>query len=261
MNTRPISAVVSIGVMVIMVGLGASVKSVHGAQSDLSRSHQRAVTDKRDDLSVNDTPATEGQKQRTARSAKNTRYNGGVCDLVAATPDRVCVNQTWPRGLPLIPVKESDIAVLGQVASMQPYLSTDRTQIYTEITVRVEEVFKAPSNFKLTRDKAIVIDQAGGSIKMPSGQVIHDGTRVDFLGRTLAGNRYVLFAKRIHHGKDLTLIRGYELRDGRVLKLSEDGSPGDVLVSSVPGTADAPSQEGEFLRSVRNTAIESKHGH
>jgi hypothetical protein len=138
---------------------------------------------------------------------------------------------------------------------MQPYLSEDRTHIYTEITIRIEEIFKNPPNSKIPSGQTVVINQIGGTIRMTSGQVVHDGTRIDFLGKTHVGGRYVLFAKGIHGGNDLTLIRGYELRDGQVFKLIGNGSPGPT-----PGAANSLSQEKAFLQAVRKAALQGKEG-
>ncbi len=80
-----------------------------------------------------------------------------------------------------------------------------------------------------------------------SGQILHDDTRNGFLGRPQIGMRYVLFADSIHEGRDFSMLRGYELRDGKVFRLTEDGSPSSVLVSNL-------SQEDKFLQTVRASA-------
>jgi hypothetical protein len=135
---------------------------------------------------------------------------------------------------------------------VEAHLSTDKTRIYTESHVYVEDFLKLPSDQKPARENERVIDQIGGVLKLPSGQVIRDASRIDFLGGTRVGGRYVLFAKMIHHRKDLTLIRGYELRERRVFKLTDDGSPGNTLVSDIPGAEAIPSEEEEFIQTARN---------
>jgi hypothetical protein len=259
MRTATTSAVIGVGLIALLVSTEASVKSPDTRQSDSSQAVQSVVPKPGghpvDEGSIQETPA-----QRAARLAKNARYNGGVCDLTAAAPDRLCIDQVWPRSLPVIPLDQSDIAVLGLVTSMQPHLSSDHTHIYTEITLSLEEVFKSPRNQRLKANQSVVIDTIGGAITMPSGQTARDNTRIDFLGKTRVGNRYVLFAKKIHHKKDLTLIRGYELRDGQVFRLTEDGNPGDVPVSSIPGDANIPSEEKAFIQALRS-AVQGKRVH
>jgi hypothetical protein len=262
MNTKRISAAISFGLATLLAGAEAKTRSFHSdllfvPQATTEEENSQQGNDAMDEESVSQDP-----KEREARLTKNMRYNGGGCDITALTPGHSCFfDQVWPRALPLIPLKQSTIAFAGQISKMQPYLSEDRTHIYTEITIRIEEVFKNPPNSKIPSGQTVVINQIGGTIRMTSGQVVHDGTRIDFLGKTHLGGRYVLFAKGIHGGKDLTLIRGYELRDGQVFKLRENGSPGPTLVSTIPGAANTLSLEKAFLQAVRKAALQGKEAH
>lgn len=186
----------------------------------------------------------------TARQAKSTRYNGGGCDLTVHGRD--CFFEHFaPGAIPLIPFKESAFALLGTVTKLQPYLSADRTHIYTETTMQIEEVFKSPESFNLPPDRTLITDQIGGSMRMDSGRVIHDGSVVDFIGEAYVGGRYVFFLRQVHEGKDLAILSAYELRDGKVFKLNEDGSPGKVLVSRTPNKPDSFSDEQELLQTIR----------
>ena len=174
--------------------------------------------------------------EREARLAKNLRYNGGGCDL---TQGEDCfMEQYEPRALPLIPLAEGAIAFKGQVVKMQYYLSADRTHVYTEATWKVDEMFKQPKDFKLSSDEIIITDQIGGAIKLHSGRIARDNTRDGFMGKPHIGGRYVVFLQTIHKGEDLTMIRAYELRNGNVFKLTEDGTPGSVVLSNKPNQPD-----------------------
>jgi hypothetical protein len=148
-------------------------------------------------------------------------------------------------------LKESALALVGSVTKVQPYLSVDRTHIYTETTLQVEELFKSPEGFKLSSDQTLILDQIGGAMRIRSGRVIRDGSGIDFLGQTYVGGRYVFFLRQVHEGKDLAIVKAYELRDGKVFKLTEDGSPGKVLLSKTPNKADSLSDEQEFLQAIR----------
>ena len=61
----------------------------------------------------------------------------------------------------------------------------------------------------------------------------------------------MVFAKeRPKHGSP-DIIRVYELRDGKVLRLAEDGKPGKVLLSTKANQTDDPlSNEQTFLQAV-----------
>ena len=196
----------------------------------------------------------------TARQAKSTRYNGGGCDLTV--PGRECFFEHFaPGAIPLIPLKESAFALLGTVTKVQPYLSADRTHIYTETTIQIEEVFKSPETFNLPPDRTVITDQIGGAMRMDSGRVIHDGSVVDFIGKTYVGGRYVFFLRQVHEGKDLAILSAYELREGKVFKLTEDGIPGKVLLSRTPNKPDSLSDEQGFLQTIRqHDSVDPKTG-
>lgn len=190
------------------------------------------------------------QGEGTARAAKSARYNGGGCDLTV--PGRDCfVEHFAPGALALIPLKESEFALLGTAVKVQPYLSADRTHVYTETTIQIEEVFKSPENFSLAPDRTLITDQFGGEIRMAFDRIVHDGSVVDFLGKAYVGGRYVFFLRRVHEGKDLAILVAYELRDGKVFKLNADGSPGKVLLSKTPNRPDSLSDEKDLLQTIR----------
>ncbi|MGD0841951.1 MAG: hypothetical protein ABSA32_12415 [Candidatus Acidiferrales bacterium] len=257
MNTGRIGIAINLILVALLTGAEANTRVSRSRSLTPQTPAGEALSTQQANV-LDEEPLPLDPKERDARLAKNTRYNGGGCDITSVTPDHPCFfEQMWPRGTPLIPLKESTVAVAGEVSRIQPFLSEDRTHIYTEISVRIEEAFKSAPNFESSSGQTIVVDQIGGAVRMPSGQIVQDGTQIDFLGRTRVGGRYVLFASAIHQGKDLTLIRGYELRDGQVFILTDDGGPGSVLLgATIPGGADAStfSQEKAYLQAVRNTA-------
>jgi hypothetical protein len=196
-------------------------------------------------------PLPEDSREREARLAKNARYNGGGCDL---TQGEDCfMEQYEPRALPLIPLAQGAIAFRGQVSKLQSYLSADRTHVYTETTWKVDEVFKQPKDFKLALD-GVITDQMGGALKLRSGRIATDNTRNGFMGKPYVGGRYVVFLETIHKGEDITMIRAYELRNAKVFKLTEDGTPGSVVLSNKPNQPDSLSGEETFLQAVRSDA-------
>jgi len=81
------------------------------------------------------------------------------------------------------------------------------------------------------------------------------------MGRPRVGGRYLLFLKDIHKGKDLTILSAYELRDEKVFELTEDGSPGKVLLSRTPNKPDSFSDEQELLQTIRkHDSVDPKIG-
>lgn len=88
-------------------------------------------------------------------------------------------------------------------------------------------------------------------MRLRSGQVVRDYTDLDIGGNPYIGGRYVVFAKeRPKHGA-LDIVRAYELRDGKVFRLAEDGKPGKVLLSTKANRTDDPlSNEQTFLHAI-----------
>lgn len=245
------------GFALLMIPVGAKTKTrcvrpapllvTQATRADSMTQHPSAVADEES--------LPQDPKERAARLAKNLRYSGGKGDLTKS--DELFFEQYEPRSLPLIPLGESAIAFKGQVIKMQAFLSADRSHIYTEITLRVDEIFKQVKDFKLSSGQTLMVTQIGGAIKLRSGRVIRDETREGFMGKPYLGGRYVLFANRVNKGQDLTMIKAYELRDGKVFKLTEDGIAGTIVLSRKRNKPDSLSSEETFLqtlRSTRNTA-------
>jgi len=95
-----------------------------------------------------------------------------------------------------------------------------------------------------------------------SGRVIRDSSKIEISrGQPYLGGRYVLFVETVHQGQDLGILRACELRDGKVFKLTEDGSPGKVLLSKTPNKPDSFSDEQEFLQTIRkHDSVDPKTG-
>jgi hypothetical protein len=193
-------------------------------------------------------PESSDPKEREARRAKNVRYNIGGRDLTALNPDAESfIEQVWPRG-ELVPASESTAVVTGTTVRLQPYLSGDRSRIYTEITIQVEEVLKRDRNGLPSAARTLVMDRLGGALKLKTGRIARDDVQIDGLGKPNLGKRYVFFARRVNDGSDISLIKSYELIDGKVF--TNDSRP-SRLISTLPGVPQAWSDEAAFLKAVR----------
>ena len=94
----------------------------------------------------------------------------------------------------------------------------------------------------------MVIDRLGGALKLKTGQVVRDDIQIDNLGKPKLGKRYVFFARRVNDGSDISLIKSYELLDGKVF--TNDSRP-SRLTSTLPGVPQAWADEAAFLKAVR----------
>lgn len=192
-------------------------------------------------------------KEREFRRAKNRRYNNGGSDLAGQRPQNseIFFEHIWPA-VEFIPADESAVVVVGRVIKVQPYLSSDRSRIYTEITISVEDFLKRNEQNRVTANKTVVIDRLGGSLELKTGQNVRDDIQIDNLGNLKLDKRYVVFAQAINDGNDLSLIKSYELVDGKVF--TNDSRPSRLIstLTSVPLTWE---DEPAFVKAVREAVV------
>ena len=198
---------------------------------------------------VDEEPEPSNPTERETRIAKNIRYNGGGADLTIERPDNteIFFEHVWPA-VDFIPVDASVLVVVGQVVKIQPYLSSDRSRIYTEIKIAVDELLKRDNDGRISGNKTVVIDRPGGALKLRTGRIARDGRLVENLGMPALGRRYVFFASAVNDGKDTSLIKSYELLNGKVF--TNDSRP-RRLIPIQEGVPSALSDEVAFLNAVR----------
>lgn len=180
---------------------------------------------------------------RTLRQSKNRRYNSTRSDqLLTEQPPEVTSGRIDESPRPsAIPASQSDAVILGTVVGVQPYLADDKKSIYTEFSIRVEEAFKVAPSTQVTTENLIVADQEGGALRLKDGRTLRY-----FVGGTsrfpILNGRYVLFLSLVNNRQDLSILSGYELREGTVVSLEEGGDASPY----------ANWDEGSFLRALRN---------
>ena len=194
-------------------------------------------------ITVDEAPEPTDRHERSLRRAKNRRYNSTRSDQVLTEQPPEVINgriDESPRP-PAIPISQSDAVILGTIVRTQPYLSDDKKSIYTEFSIRVEEALKVAPVINITTGTLIVADQEGGALRLKNGRILRY-----LIGGTsklpLLDRRYVLFLTLADNRRDLSILSGYELRDGTVLSLEEGGEASPY----------ANWDEGIFLGILRN---------
>ena len=124
----------------------------------------------------------------------------------------------WFYGMPSLPTLQSDVIVLGEVADANAFLSPDKTGVYSEYTIRVDQVIKT-DDATVLRSQTIDAQRAGGRVRQPSGLV--QTYEISDQGVPRIGGEYVLFLKRVQG--DLLILTGYELRNNNVKPLDKVG--------------------------------------
>lgn len=204
-------------------------------------------------------PLPSDPQQRAIRLARNQRFNiptenlyGAEASLFALTERRESSFggfSSHAKLEPALPVGRSDAVVIGEVVRAQAYLSEDKTTIYSEFTVRINDILKNSSASPLSLGESTALSRFGGGVRFPSGKVIRQG----FGGKPLprSGRQYLFFLKHNEAEQDYLIVTAYELRLGRVLPLDGVDLDGSIVKELSAHQKYNGADEGEFLRELR----------
>lgn len=217
-------ALMSLAVAVMAAG-GHWAQSPAANPSDQER-EKRNVRD--EVLTVIDAAAEEMDiHKKAARTKKNKQFNrrksyaseelrdGELFGTILESPP--------PPPLPV----NVELIVVGGIHRRQPYVSDDRTNVYTELTVHIEDILKNNTSSPVYAFEPLTVNRAGGAIRMPNGHVFR--YFVAGVGSMPeVGKRYVLFLQHDAE-RGYNLIVGYELADKTIRPL-EDFPDRDPIV-------------------------------
>jgi hypothetical protein len=156
---------------------------------------------------------------------------------------------------PALPASESDVILVGKVTNAQAFLSEDKTNVYSEFTVVVDEILKNNSSIGLTSGNSITTVRTGGAVRFPSGKIIQRG----FGGRPfpLTSRTYVFFLKYENEEQDYPIITAYELRAGVVFPLDGIDTDGGLLEPYAEYQKYKGWEQASFLNKVREAIAQS----
>jgi hypothetical protein len=208
--------------LTLSVALAAIAIAIVGlsAQTPKNNGQPNALKVKEDKLpTINfDAPEPSDANEKARRNARGKRFDGSL-KVAEPHPEAGAkgILDSWMRTLPALPVDASDAIVIGDVTNALAYLSPDKTAVYTEYTVRVDEVLKQSSATPIVTGGFVDAQREGGRVRFPSGRVQSYITH--YQGVPVTGRKYVLFLKRNEQTDVFTLLTGYEQRDGHVYPL------------------------------------------
>jgi hypothetical protein len=190
-------------------------------------------------------PEPADLNEREKKRAKGKKYEKDKSELsVDPHSELVTTSGHWASSLSAIPSDESTAIVVGRVTEAKAHLSPNRHKVYSEFTVKVEEVIKNNSAIPISVGNPIDVDRLGGRVKFPNGKV-----GLYFVsGQEMpqADRRYLFFLTNMDKESGLSIVTGYELRDGRVYLLDYPGE-------GHPMTKFAGEEEVLLLDEVRKT--------
>ena len=203
----------------VVIGLTAlSGQSHNGLTQKVSQRKMDGKTEQNPMPVINyATPRNANEDDSTLRRIRGKRYDHRGLVNDEAESESVDRTTHWWRGLSALPVAQSDAVLLGRVKTAQAYLSNDKTGVYSEFTVRVDQVFKNNESIKLGLGDSVVLEREGGAVQFPSGRT----QRYSLTGQEMpkTGQQYVFFLKHNKQEQNFSILTAYEMQNGRVVPL------------------------------------------
>ena len=196
------------------------------------------------------------------RAAKNRRHNRDSA-TDGTRPPRLAEDMgpggfnlpiTHTPAEPAFPAA-SDVIVIGTVREVKAYLSEDRTNVYSEVSLSIEEILKADPQYGLKTGAVVTSDRSGGAVRFPSGKIVRRG----FMGRGIpsTGHRYLLFLKDMGDS-GFSIVTGYELSGKGVVPLDGIEGSDDSVYKNYERLRNT--SEASLLDAVRKAISESGSG-
>jgi len=183
----------------------------------------------RNDLPIVDLP-TDLQNRENIDSFRKKRNEHYDLKDKSFNPDKLVFKQSDLEEIydlpvshpqkPALPVYGSDLIITGTVTDRQAHLSNDRTAVYSEFTVEIEQIIKGAAS-----QRTIAVQHFGGAVRLPSGKILRRGKSDE---RMPSDNRkYLFFLKNQDENESFSILTAYELRDSRVFPLDGVNPPAD----------------------------------
>src|SRR5262249_20952832 len=152
----------------VMLGTSASNPSLQEG----SNNKNRVVDLERWPIAEYEATLPGDPAQRAKRQAKNKKYDKSDWPIVSddVSDSTVRLHQVDPN-LPAFPTERSTVVLIGRIVSGGAHLSNDKTGVYSEFSVIVEEALKNSLPERIVPGSPIDVIREGGRIRFPSGRV------------------------------------------------------------------------------------------
>jgi hypothetical protein len=235
----------------IVLGLFIGLAVIHMVRTDAATSSQEKAGNKNTDEYLGPivdydldyrAAAVADPKERELREARGRRYNQRAPDPLGDLPSNwvgFATGADWYIGVPALPLAQSDAVIVGEVAASEAHISNDRTGVYSEFSIRVDEVLKNHLDTPLSVGDVTVGEREGGIVRFQGGRLFE--YMVYHQGMPRSGRKYLFFLSGNKQGGDYSIITAYEFRGGEVIPLDDSSA-----FASYKG-----SEEQVFLNRVR----------
>lgn len=218
--------------------------------------NKSAQTKSGDEIPIVDIYAPEPDDPATKELQRNRgkKYDTGVPleDFLEPYSDLLDLPLSHASVEPALPIGQSDMVAVGTITGSKAFLSSDRTNVYSEFTFKIEETLRNSSPVTLDANSIITTERVGGKVRFPSGNILLRGIS----GRNLPekGHRYVLFLKWNESGKDFVILTGYKLQNGVVTPLDGEKSPNSIYRNYAQY---AGKRDSELIKAIKNALKDS----
>lgn len=175
-----------------------------------------------------DEPEEQDLARRAKRQMAGKRYEnaGGLVESTLPIwegEERVLVTHEYDS-VPAIPVKESELIVIGQVLEAAAHLSNNKKNVYSEFTVQIEEILRDTTG-NIKKEDSVTVDREGGFVEYING--MRRFHAVGALSMPRVGGKHILFLRNRDKSPNYEIINGYELKENgvRVLTHSPETIP------------------------------------
>ena len=205
------------------------------------------------DAAPEPTDPAERELRATRDRLQNDRLRNSpprkLVDAPSGAPPALLIVDRIP--IPELPVGMCDTILLGTVSKVQPDLSEDGTQIYTEFSVHVETVVKNLNHLQLDLGRVVSAYEIGGALRLPTGRVLR--MEIHGLAPLLeVAHRYALFVLYDPRGGWFRLLKPWEFRERIAVPMDpQDDAKAQHGTSQLAGM-----NEESFIAAVRRAVAE-----
>lgn len=189
----------------LVLFIGIAIVSTTAVVLTTTQSQTRQQID--DAPTVDFDTANRPSQHEPLRMARGSKYQSRIpLDGMADQVNVFEIPGAHSLAEPAFPVEQSSSIVLGTVTDARAFVSNDKTAVYSEFDVKVNQSFK---NRGTSSESSIVAERVGGIVRFASGRVQRRGDSGRGLPQT--GKQYILFLKWDEAGEDYMIITGYEV--------------------------------------------------
>lgn len=197
-------------VLIAIIAIVAGIIVTRSSQSQSRNVQQQKKVE--DDTPIVDFNASKpvNSQENEIRTKRGRKYKTSIALDKTEDESVVFENLSSNAAVELaFPVEQSDVIIIGTVTDSQAFISNDKTAVYSEFQVTVDQILKNDKDLSVSPESNVIAERIGGKVRFPSGKIQKRGeTGHNLLQKN---KQYVLFLKWDKEGKDYSILTGYEV--------------------------------------------------